>query len=443
METSIWDMIQDEHLLVSQNNELITKSKGDIKNLTDDERERLMNIRGSIRKRRSILHSCLSETTNYGIPLFVLNEGESDEESYEDCRNRKGGNIMSKRKLFISQPFTGYDETTIQKQREVLHKVFSEFIGEEIDNVELINQLTPNDSYDVRGNFKSDKEQDLYRFCRSIGLLGKATDIVLYGDWEKSRGCKLEVEILKQFGINIIDQKLLIAFCIKNNMVSELEELWPEESENLKGVTALKQIPTDMVSVVALSSDAVADDEIIISHSSSLGLRIPAGVKVYTFRYPTNGTILELTPRVTWNSEKFPFIEECVDVVYVSPNTASKLCMDIDQWGDIIQLIILQKKLHEPSEEEIQEVLDDTYPICIIKDRYGGVYSGGRYTAWYSDIPNTPYGIYEDDVTCAHTWGELRAVRQNGKLVYGIGKTPDEALRDLAIAIIRNSKEDK
>ena len=350
---------------------------------------------------------------------------------------------MSKRRLFISQPFTGYDETTIQKQRETLHKVFSAFIGEKPENVVLINQLNPEDPADVRGNFRSDKEQDFYRFCRSIGLLGLATDIVLYGDWEKSRGCKLEVEILEQFGIHIIDQKLLIAFCIKNNMVTELEELWPEEAENLKDIMSLKSIPTDMVSVVALSSDAVADDEIIISHYSTLGLSMPVGIKVCVLRYPTNGTILELTPKVTWDSEKFPLIEECKDLVYVSPNTASKLCMDIDKWGDIIHLIIPQKKLYEPSEEEIQEILDDTYPLCVIKDRYGGVYSGGRYTAWYSDMSNTPYGIYEDNVTCAHTWSELRAARQNGKLVYGIGKTPDEALHDLAIAMIRNSKEGK
>lgn len=146
---------------------------------------------------------------------------------------------MSKRRLFISQPFTGYDEETIQKQRKTLHKVFSAFIGEKPENVVLINQLNPVDPADVRGNFRSDKEQDFYRFCRSIGLLGLATDIVLYGDWEKSRGCKLEVEILEQFGIHIIDQKLLIAFCIKNNMVTELKELWPKETENLKSIMAL------------------------------------------------------------------------------------------------------------------------------------------------------------------------------------------------------------
>ena len=83
METthSIWDIIQDEHLLVSQNNDIIVKCKGNINNLTDDERERLMNIRASIRMRRSMLRGCLSETANYGIP--VLKEEEPKENDYE------------------------------------------------------------------------------------------------------------------------------------------------------------------------------------------------------------------------------------------------------------------------------------------------------------------------------------------------------------------------
>jgi hypothetical protein len=81
METthSIWDMIQDEHILVSQNNAIIVTCKGNINSLTDDERERLMNIRASIRMRRSLIRGCLSETANYGIP--VLKEEESDEDS--------------------------------------------------------------------------------------------------------------------------------------------------------------------------------------------------------------------------------------------------------------------------------------------------------------------------------------------------------------------------
>jgi hypothetical protein len=79
---SILYLIQDEHILVSQNNAIIAKCKGNINSLTDDEREKLMTIRASIRMRRSILRSCLSETANYGVP--VLKEEESDEMEKEE-----------------------------------------------------------------------------------------------------------------------------------------------------------------------------------------------------------------------------------------------------------------------------------------------------------------------------------------------------------------------
>jgi hypothetical protein len=78
---SILYLIQDEHILVSQNNAIIAKCKGNINSLTDDEREKLMTIRASIRMKRSILRGCLSETANYGIS--VLKE-ESDEMEKEE-----------------------------------------------------------------------------------------------------------------------------------------------------------------------------------------------------------------------------------------------------------------------------------------------------------------------------------------------------------------------
>lgn len=341
-----------------------------------------------------------------------------------------------KRKLFISQPFTGYDVAEITKQRVMLHKVFSAFIGEKPENVELIEQLTPDDPYDVRGNFRSDKEQDLYRFCRSIGLLGKATDIILYGTWRESRGCKLEVEILNKFGINFFDQKVLIAFCMKNKMIEELEELWPDEAELFRKTMLLKSVSTTMVTVPAVTSLNVTDDEIVVSHKSTL----PHDGKVFVLRYPTNGTILELNIRVTWDKSKFPLINSHPELVYVSPRTGSELDMNMNQWGDILTLIIPDKDLDEPSEEEIQKVLDRAYPLCVIKDRYGGTYSGGEYTAWCCGVGYIPEGVFEDDVTCGSTWGRLKEARKKGDAAYGIGETPDDALRDLAKAMIRNSK---
>lgn len=116
--------------------------------------------------------------------------------------------------------------------------------------------------------------------------------------------------------------------------------------------------------------------------------------------------------------------------------------MDNDECSDTVDHIIPKKEHDEPSEEEIQEVLDASYPLCVIKDKYGGTYSDGKYTAWICGILYIPDGVFKDDITCSNTWRELKESRKNGKAVYGIGKTPDEALNDLAKTIIRNFKEE-
>lgn len=62
-------------------------------------------------------------------------------------------------------------------------------------------------------------------------------------------------------------------------------------------------------------------------------------------------------------------------------------------------------------------------PLTIVQDRYNGVYSGGKYTAWnleYNEIPPEPCG---DDVTAMNFWRDDSMV--------GRGSTPDEAVDDL------------
>jgi hypothetical protein len=72
----------------------------------------------------------------------------------------------------------------------------------------------------------------------------------------------------------------------------------------------------------------------------------------------------------------------------------------------------------------------DLYPITIISDRYTGVYSGGRFTAWNLYEDKVPAEISLDDVTCNNFWVE-------NKIVCGIGYTPNEALEDLYNKLIK------
>lgn len=69
--------------------------------------------------------------------------------------------------------------------------------------------------------------------------------------------------------------------------------------------------------------------------------------------------------------------------------------------------------------------LEYHYPLTIITDRYGGVYSGGEYLAfpnYYHDIPsNGPEGC---DGDCIYFWSSYDGF-------CGLGVTPQEAYNDL------------
>lgn len=69
----------------------------------------------------------------------------------------------------------------------------------------------------------------------------------------------------------------------------------------------------------------------------------------------------------------------------------------------------------------------DTYPLTIKSDRYGGVYSGGKYTAWPYDEADIPDEVDMDDVSCGHIWGVIKSERHH----VGIGCTPSVAMLDL------------
>lgn len=130
----------------------------------------------------------------------------------------------STQRVFISQPFTGYKDSDIEIQRYCLFELYCDMIGKYPTQVKLINQHTPYDDFDKDENFTDEGQHHFYQFCRSIGMMGKATDIIIFGDWEKSRGCNMEVEILKRYGclhqtetagVKVIHEKELHDYCLK------------------------------------------------------------------------------------------------------------------------------------------------------------------------------------------------------------------------------------
>ena len=93
----------------------------------------------------------------------------------------------------------------------------------------------------------------------------------------------------------------------------------------------------------------------------------------------------------------------------------------------------LEEHIKKLNEEKLK---DDSgkyiYPLTIINDRYGGVYSGGKYTAWKLYYNQIPGGVDGDDISCSNFWGDNE---QNETYVVGLGKTPDESLEDLCLKL--------
>ena len=71
---------------------------------------------------------------------------------------------------------------------------------------------------------------------------------------------------------------------------------------------------------------------------------------------------------------------------------------------------------------------NNIYPMTIIKDRYSGMYSHGKYTAWNVEFDEMPKEIIGGDEVCENFWWENDVYE---KYIVGLGDTPKDAEKDL------------
>ena len=101
------------------------------------------------------------------------------------------------KKLFISQPMRGLSDEEILKAREEILIKAEKKIGEP---VELIDSFIE----DYPGEIN--KHIPVFYLGKSIQFLSQADIAYFGGDWRNARGCKIEHEIAKQYGIKIIEE---------------------------------------------------------------------------------------------------------------------------------------------------------------------------------------------------------------------------------------------
>lgn len=75
----------------------------------------------------------------------------------------------------------------------------------------------------------------------------------------------------------------------------------------------------------------------------------------------------------------------------------------------------------------------DIYPLTIVKDRYNGTYSKGKYIAWNCSPYAVPQTTYTDDAWYA--WDNIYGMENNPETEYplfGVGDTIESAISNLA-----------
>ena len=101
------------------------------------------------------------------------------------------------KKIFISQPMRGLSDEEILKAREEILIKAEKKIGEP---VELIDSFIE----DYPGEIN--KHIPVFYLGKSIQFLSQADVAYFGGDWRNARGCKIEHEVAKQYGIEIIEE---------------------------------------------------------------------------------------------------------------------------------------------------------------------------------------------------------------------------------------------
>ena len=101
------------------------------------------------------------------------------------------------KKIFISQPMRGLTDKEISSKRQEIIKNAEKVIKEP---VELIDSFIE----DYPGEIN--KSIPVWYLGKSIQFLSQADIAYFGGDWRNARGCKIEHEVAKQYGIEIIEE---------------------------------------------------------------------------------------------------------------------------------------------------------------------------------------------------------------------------------------------
>ena len=96
------------------------------------------------------------------------------------------------KKLFISQPMNGKTDEEIIRERNEAIDIAKDILNDEIEVIDSFFQNAPVEA------------KPLWFLGKTIQLLSGADVIYMCDGWENTRGCKIEYQCAKDYGIEII-----------------------------------------------------------------------------------------------------------------------------------------------------------------------------------------------------------------------------------------------
>lgn len=103
---------------------------------------------------------------------------------------------MIMRRLFVSQPMRGKTEDEIIEARDKAIERLSRRLNEGFEVAE---------SYFTEDEPKDVKNSGVYWLGKSLELLSKCDLALFIGDWWEYRGCRIEREVARTYGIEITE----------------------------------------------------------------------------------------------------------------------------------------------------------------------------------------------------------------------------------------------
>ena len=100
-------------------------------------------------------------------------------------------------KVMISQPMNGRSEEEIKKERQNIIEKFNKM------HIEVINTLFTEEAPD-------NCNVAVYYLGKSISAMKDIDALYLCDNWNLARGCKIENQVAREYGIKILDKEFFI-----------------------------------------------------------------------------------------------------------------------------------------------------------------------------------------------------------------------------------------